>query len=135
MRIARLRIPATVFLVAVSLAGCNDLTSSVPLGHLSVKVVDASNVGVQGVAADLYKLVDGGALLWRAASTNSAGIAVFGASDGGVVTGQYYIHVRFTTLHQLAAGETNDKAVTVGEGDDLTVTFHAVAASGPGQGP
>lgn len=115
------------FAVVVGSLGCNDATANYPLGKLSVQVLDASNNGIQGVAADLYKVVDGGAILWRASSTNSNGIAVFGASDGGVITGDYYIHISFSSLHQLAPGETNDRPVTVNEGDDLTVTFHAVA--------
>lgn len=132
MRVTRLRIAAVAaFSCLIAIAACNDLTSTTPTGKLSVLVLDANNVGVQGVAADLYKYVEGGALLWRASSTSSNGTAVFGASDGGVVTGEYYIHVSFITNHQLAPGETNDKQITVEEGDDLVVTFHAVSG-GPG---
>jgi hypothetical protein len=132
MRVTRLRsaVVASAFCLIASLA-CNDLTSTVPLGKLSARVVDANNVGVQGVAADLYKYVEGGALLWRASSTSSNGIAVFGASDGGVVTGNYYIHLRFINNYALAPGETNDKQVTVTDGDDIVVTFQAIA-QGPG---
>jgi hypothetical protein len=101
------------------------------VGKLSAKVVDANNVGIQGANADLYKLIGGGALLWRASSTSSDGIAVFGATEGGVIAGDYYIHLSFITNIQLAAGETNDKPVTVKGGDDLVVTFHAVTV-GPG---
>jgi hypothetical protein len=128
MRILRPRVAIVVGFAAVlgSLA-CNDSTATYPLGKLSVQVLDASNNGIQGVAADLYKVVDGGAILWRAGLTSSNGIAVFGASDGGVIAGDYYIHISFSSLHQLAPGETNDRPVTVNEGDDLTVTFHAVA--------
>jgi hypothetical protein len=97
------------------------------VGKLSAKVVDANNVGIQGANADLYKLIGGGALLWRAGSTSSDGIAVFGANEGGVVAGDYYIHVSFITNNQLAVGETNDKQVTVKQGDDLVVTFHAIS--------
>lgn len=132
MRVTRLRIAAVAaFSCLIAIAACNDPTSTTPTGKLSVLVLDANNVGVQGVAADLYKYVEGGALLWRASSTSSNGTAVFGASDGGVVTGEYYIHVSFITNHQLAPGETNDKQITVEEGDDLVVTFHAVSG-GPG---
>lgn len=133
MRVNRLRIAVVAaFSCLIASAACNDLTSTTPTGKLSVRVIDANNVGVQGVEADLYKYIEGGALLWRASSTSSDGIAVFGARDGGVVaTGEYYIHVSFITNHQLAPGETNDKQITVEEGDDLVVTFHAVSG-GPG---
>lgn len=122
-------LPLTVFLLA-SLA-CGGSTSPTPLGKVSAQVLDANNAGVQGVDADLYKVVNGGGLLWRASLTSSDGIAVFGASDGGVSAGDYYIHVSFINNYRLADGETNDKTVTVKEGDDDVVTFHAVSV-GPG---
>jgi len=132
MKGTRLRIVAVAAFacVLVSLA-CSSSTSTLSVGKLSAQVVDANNVGIQGANADLYKVIGGGALLWRASSTSSDGIAVFGTSDGGVVAGDYYIHVSFITNNQLAAGDTNDKQVTVKEGDDLVVTFHAVSV-GPG---
>ena len=111
------------------LLACNDVAATVPVGKLSVQVVDANNGGIQGVAADLYRVVDGETILWRAGSTNSNGIAVFGESEGGVLAGDYTIHITFSTFHQLAPGETNDRPVTVNGGDDLTVTFHAVPKS------
>ena len=128
MRITR---PGTFALpIAVCLLttlACGDSSSPVALGKLSAKVVDANNIGVQGADADLYKVIDGGGLLWRASLTSSDGVAVFGASDGGVAAGDYYIHISFINGYQLAPGETNDKVVTVKEGDDDVVTFHAVA--------
>ncbi|MGH7484937.1 MAG: hypothetical protein ACREMY_04920 [bacterium] len=132
MRITRpgtLLLPTT-FALLVALA-CSDSTSATPLGKVSAQILDPNDAGVQGADADLYKVVDGGGLLWRASLTNSAGIAVFGESDGGVVTGDYYVHVSFINGYKLADGETNDKVVTVKEGDDDVVTFHAIA-SGPG---
>jgi hypothetical protein len=132
MKVTRLRIVAVAsFACVLASLACSNATSPSPVGKLSAQVVDANNVGIQGVNADLYKLTAGGALLWRASSTSSNGIAVFGASDGGVVAGAYYIHVSFITNYKLATGETNDKQVTVNGGDDLVVTFHAVSA-GPG---
>jgi len=108
---------------------CSLGTENYPLGRLSVRVVDESDVGVQGVAVDLHKYVDGGSLLWRASSTGSNGIAVLGASDGGVIEGDYFIRIKLiTTGYQLATGETNDRPVTVEEGDDVVVTFHVVSA-------
>jgi hypothetical protein len=118
---------AALALILAALA-CNSSTTTSPVGGLSAQVVDANNAGVQGVAADLYKVFEGGgSLLWRASSTSSNGIAVFGASDGGVVAGNYYIHLTFISSYALAPGETNDRPVTVTVGDNLVVTFHVVA--------
>jgi hypothetical protein len=132
MKGTRLRIVAVAaFACVLASLACGDSTAVSAVGKLSAQVVDANNVGIQGANADLYKVIGGGALLWRASSTSSDGIAVFGASEGGVVAGDYYIHVSFITNNQLATGETNDKQVTVKGGDDLVVTFHAVSV-GPG---
>jgi hypothetical protein len=130
MKDLRLRIVAVAVFacVLVSLA-CGNSTAVTAVGKLSAKVVDANNVGIQGANADLYKLIGGGALLWRASSTSSDGIAVFGATEGGVIAGDYYIHVSFITNNQLAVGETNDKQVTLKGGDDIVVTFHAVTVA------
>ena len=133
MRVTGLRfvsIPA--LLCALTSLACSDSTSASAVGKLSAQVVDANNVGVQGVKADLYKGVVGGAILWRSSLTSSNGLAVFGATEGGVVAGDYYIHLSFVTNFHLADGETNDKTVTVTGGDDNVVTFHVVpAAPGP----
>jgi hypothetical protein len=132
MSISRLQIVAALALACtVSSLACSDSTAVSPVGKLSAQVVDANNAGVQGVKADLYKVLAGGAVLWRSSLTSSNGFAVFGATEGGVVTGDYYIHLSFVTNYHLADGETNDKPVTVGDGDDDVVTFHVVPA-GPG---
>jgi hypothetical protein len=132
MSFSRLQIvSALAFACALSSVACSDSTSVSPVGKLSAQVVDANNAGVQGIKADLYKVLGGGAVLWRSGLTSSNGFAVFGATEGGVVTGDYYIHLSFVTNYHLADGETNDKPVTVSEGDDNVVTFHVVPA-GPG---
>jgi hypothetical protein len=59
--------------------------------------------------------------------TSSDGTAVFGAAEGGVGAGDYYIHVSFSSNHELAVGETNDRPVSVVAGDNTVITFHAVA--------
>jgi hypothetical protein len=133
MSFSHLRIvSALAFACIASSLGCNDSTSVSPVGKLSAQVVDANGAGVQGVNADLYKVIEGSSVLWRASLTSSNGIAVFGASDGGVATGDYFIHLSFITNYKLAAGETNDKTVTVNAGDDDVVTFHVVSG-GPGR--
>ncbi|HMJ16820.1 MAG TPA: hypothetical protein VK478_00385 [Gemmatimonadaceae bacterium] len=106
---------------------CGSSTSTGPVGQLSIKVVDQNNAGVFGVSGDLYKVVSGGGLLWRRSLTSADGTAVFGAADGGVGAGDYYIHVAFSSNHELAVGETNDRPVSVVAGDNTVITFHAVA--------
>jgi hypothetical protein len=97
-----------------------------PLGRLAARVVDANNVPVGGVAADLYKLTPSGHIYWRATRTSSDGIAVFGGKSG-VIEGEYVVHVTLMPWHKLAPGEQNDRAVTVKEGDDVVVSFRVVA--------
>jgi hypothetical protein len=94
-----------------------------PLGKLAVKVLDDQNKPVRGAAADLYKLTPSGRVYWRASRTDSAGIAVLGAQNGGVIEGDYQIHVSTITWDELVPGETNDKSVTLKAGDDTVVTF------------
>jgi hypothetical protein len=129
MRTSRSRFGIVGFAAALGFLACNDPNATHPAGKLSVQVVDANSNGIQGVAADLFKPDGQGAILWRASSTGSDGIAVFGVTEGGVLAGDYYIHITFSSFHQLAPGETNDRPVTVNEGDDLIVTFHAVSKS------
>ena len=117
--------------VIVGTFGCNSSTGDAGLGNVSARVVDANNAGVATVRADLYQVLEGGAILWRTSITNSDGVAVFGATDGGVVAGDYYIHLTFTSPYDFAAGETNDRAVTVRGGDDHVITFNVIAR-GPG---
>jgi hypothetical protein len=134
MRNFRRRIaPLAVLAILCTTLSCGSATSPAALGQLSAKVVDANNAGIFGVYADLYKVVGGGGLLWRAGITSSNGVAVFGASDGGVDAGDYYIHLTFNSNHELAVGETNDRPVTVQAGDNIVVTFHAVAMAPGGR--
>lgn len=107
--------------------GCSSSTGNSALGNVSARVVDANNAGVATVRADLYQVLEGGPILWRSSITNSDGVAVFGAADGGVVAGDYYIHLTFSSPYNFAAGETNDRAVTVRGGDNVVVTFNVIA--------
>jgi 5-hydroxyisourate hydrolase-like protein (transthyretin family) len=102
-------------------------TEHYPLGKLAARVIDTEGRPVRGVAADLFKLTPSGKVYWRATRTDSAGIAVFGAKDGGVIEGNYQIHVSFINWMVLAPGEVNDKPVTLKEGGDTVVTFRARA--------
>ena len=129
MRVTSLRIFAIpALLCAFTSLACSDSTSASALGKVSAQVIDANNTGIQGVQADLYKVVDASAVLWRSGLTSTNGLAVFGAADGGVVAGDYYIHLTFVNNYRLIAGETNDKPITVSSGSDDVVTFHVEAA-------
>lgn len=129
MRVTSVRFFAILALLcAFTALACSDSTSASALGKVSAQVIDANNTGIQGVQADLYKIVPGGAVLWRSGLTSTDGVAVFGASDGGVVTGDYYIHLSFVNNYRLVAGETNDKPVTISSGSENVVTFHVEAA-------
>lgn len=129
MRIARVLVAG--FLLLSAAVACSDSTSP-NTGTIAVQVVDANGAGVQLVNVDLYKVIGADAVAWRAASTSSNGMASFGVGDGGIVAGNYYVHLSFVTGYRLAPGETNDKTVTVQGGDNLSVMFHVVP-SGPSQ--
>jgi hypothetical protein len=125
LRILRRQIAALT--IGVAFLGMIACRKHYPLAKLAVRVVDANNKPLRGAAADLYRLTPSGKVYWRASSTDSAGIAVFGAKDGGVIEGNYEIHMSFITWHDLAPGETNDRPVTLKEGVDTTITFRALA--------
>jgi 5-hydroxyisourate hydrolase-like protein (transthyretin family) len=108
-------------------AGCG-WTRHYPLGKLAVRIIDVRyNKPVAGAAVDLYKVTPSGKVYWRASRTDSEGVAVLGAKNGGVIQGNYLIHVSFISWHDLAPGETNDRPITIKQGDDTVVTFRALA--------
>jgi hypothetical protein len=128
MRVVHRRIAVHAALVVLlATMGCSRLSTKYPLGKLSVRVIDAQNKPVRLAAVDLYKLTPSGKVYWRASSTDSAGIAVLGAKNGGVIEGDYVINISDRTWHKLAPGETNDRPVTIKAGDDTVVTFRVVA--------
>jgi hypothetical protein len=128
MRVLHPRIGAHAALfVLLATLGCSRSSTSYPLGKLSVRVIDAQNKPVRLTAVDLYKLTPSGKVYWRASSTDSAGIAVLGAKNGGVIEGDYLIHITDITWHKLAPGETNDRPVTIKAGDGTVITFRVVA--------
>lgn len=128
MKLRRQRILPLGLALLIGAGGCN-ITESYRLGNLSAQVLNQNNAGVQGLLLDLYKIEGGAPIYWRASATSSNGVGVFGERDGGVVEGDYFIRVILTPSYDLAPGETNDRRVTVREGDDLTVTFRLVPKS------
>jgi 5-hydroxyisourate hydrolase-like protein (transthyretin family) len=127
VRVPRFLTVAAFAAVLMSLA-CNDTTSTA-VSTITVHVLDANNAGVPLVNVDLYKVLNGGGLLWRASRTSSDGIAIFG---DGIEAGDYYVHVSFIANYHLTAGETNDRPVTVQGGDNVAVTFQVETAD-PGR--
>lgn len=128
MRISERRIRVCAAFAGLFLiAGCG-WTRHYPLGKLAVRIIDVrSNKPVPGAAVDLYKLTPSGKVYWRASRTDDEGVAVLGAKNGGVIQGDYVIHVSFISWHDLAPGESNDRPITIKEGDDTLVTFRALA--------
>jgi hypothetical protein len=115
------------FIALLVSAGCGMFGHHYPLGKLSVLALEAgTNKPVQGEAVDLYKLTPKGKVYWRGSYTSRNGIAVLGAKDGGVIEGNYVVHISDITWHKLAPGEANDRPVTIRKGDDTVLTFRVV---------
>lgn len=118
MKLSRL-LAVAVFAGTFTALGCGHNTAPDPTGTVTVHVLDANNAGVGLVNVDLNKVVNGALTPWRAGLT-SAGVATF----TGITAGSYSVHLSFNSNYQLAATETNDKAVTVVAGADASITFH-----------
>jgi hypothetical protein len=128
MRLSRL-LAVAAFAGAVSVTACGHNTAAPPTtGTISVHVVDANNAGVSLVSVKLNKVVNGVSTFVISNLTNSTGFATF----IDVTPGSYSINISFNGGYQLAATETNDKAVTVTAGVTSTVTFNVVKLSGAG---
>lgn len=129
-----LRRSLAIAFAAVVAGGCTDFSSAPQtLGHLIVTAKDASGAGVQGINFTL--LLSDRIQEWAKVSTSADGSAEFRAKDKGVLPQQYV--VRFDALngnYQLAPGETNDKPVTVVNGQTQTVTF-TIVKQGVGGSP
>ena len=98
--------------LAGGLAGCTDFsTTPDSLGHVTVRVTDAANAGVQNLVVDL--LMQDKLTIWRSLRTRSNGTGEFGEADGGVIAQTYYVRLDPGVDYELAAGETNDKPVVV----------------------
>jgi hypothetical protein len=114
------RVVALVVVVAV---GCR---RSYPLGKLSVRVSDAKDAPVAGVAADLVRITPTGRVYWRASRTTANGVAVFGEKNGGVIEGDYMIHLVLAPWQKFAEGQTNNRIIKVKKGDDTVIRFTVV---------
>lgn len=123
-----LLLPLLALVLGVS--GCN-VTETYPVGSLSAEVRNENNVGVQGVLLDLYRVEGNVQTQWRHTVTGADGIGVFGAEDGGVLTGLYYVRLTTTPTMELAPGESNDRPVVLGEGDEVRVIFRVIPRAPP----
>ncbi len=115
---------AYLLVAAAVIGGCSSDTTTVPeeVGRVIVTIKDDNNAPVSGILVDLF-LTTNSISPWAAASTNASGTAEFGASAGGVKPQAYIVRVISLTSYTLAAGETNNKPVTVVANATQTVTF------------
>jgi hypothetical protein len=118
-----------------------------PLGHLQVFVTDsATGAGVGGLPMQLFVgnittgpngSIETAGQEWAELRTSTDGTGEFRPGDGGVIIQPYVVRLDLTaTNYTLAAGETNDKPVTVAVGQTVTVTFklHKGPVGGGGAG-
>lgn len=111
--------------VAAAIAVAFACKRSYPVGKLAVRVIDASNAPVRGVAADLFKITSSGRVYWRAVRTGRDGTAVF-AEKTGVIEGDYVIRLTLLAWQRLAPGEPAERSVKLDAGDDTVITFRVV---------
>jgi hypothetical protein len=111
---------------ALTLAIVCACRSRYPVGHLSVRTVDANNQPVAGVAADLFKLTPQGRVYWRASRTGGNGVAIF-AEKTGVIEGRYIVRVSLMPYQMMPPGETNERSLTLKRGVDTVITFRVFA--------
>ena len=113
-----------LLIAAAAFVGCDSGSSTEPaqLGRVTVSVKDDTNAPVNAILVNLYKT---GSLSspWAATTTNTSGTGEFSASAGGVKAQSYIVHVVLPTNYTLAAGETNDKPLTVVATQTQSVSF------------
>jgi hypothetical protein len=113
-----------LLLTALGIIACDSGSSTEPeqLGRVTVTVKDDTNAPVNAILVNLYKT---GSLSspWAATTTNASGTGEFSASAGGVKAQSYVVRVVLPTNYTLAAGETNDKPLTVVASQTSNVSF------------
>jgi hypothetical protein len=109
-----------------------------PLGHLQVFVTDsATGAGVGNLPMSLWANAFLTGTEWADLRTSTDGTGEFRPGDGGVIIQPYVVHLDLSASNYvLAAGETNNKPVTVVVGQTVTVTFklHKGSVVGGGGG-
>jgi len=115
---------ALLLMAAAVIVGCDSGSSTEPdqLGRVTVTVKDDTNAPVNAILVNLYKTGSLGSP-WAATTTNSSGTGEFSASAGGVKAQSYVVRVILPTNYTLAAGETNDKPLTVVASQTQSVSF------------
>ena len=115
---------ALLLIAAAVIVGCDSGSSTEPdqLGRVTVSVKEDTNTPVGAILVNLYKT---GSLSspWAATTTNASGTGEFSASAGGVKAQSYIVRVVLPTNYTLAAGETNDKPLTVVATQTQSVSF------------
>jgi len=116
----------TLIAAAVVIGGCSLDVGTDPdpeeRGRIVVTIKDENNTPVSGILVDLF-LTTTAITPFAAATTDATGTAEFAASVGGVAPRSYFVRVITLTTYTLAAGETNNKPVTVVANQTATVTF------------
>jgi hypothetical protein len=125
-------------LMLIGISACSNLGAPPPpLGHLQVFVTDsATGLGVGGLPMQLFVGSISGQE-WAELRTSTDGTGEFRPGDGGLIIQPYVVHLDLSSSnYALAAGETNNKPVTVLVGQTVTVTFklHKGSVIGGGGG-
>ncbi len=113
-----------ILVVATVIGGCASDYNTEPevVGRVVVTIKDNNNAPVSGILVDLF-VTSNTLSPWAAATTGVNGTAEFAASAGGVKPQNYLVRVITLTTYELAAGETNNKPVTVVANQTATVNF------------
>lgn len=115
---------AFLLFAAAVIGGCSDSTTEPdePLGRVVVTIKDNNNNPISGILVDLFVTTNTFSP-WSAATTDATGTAEFSANAGGVKPQNYIVRIITLTTYELAAGETNNKPVTVVADQTATVNF------------
>jgi glucose/arabinose dehydrogenase len=115
---------AYLLFAAAVIGGCSSDSTTEPqvLGRAMVSIKDDTNQPVGGILVYLFA-TGNTATPWAAATTGADGTAEFSASLGGVKAQSYVARVMTLTNYDLAAGEVNNKPITVTANQTSTVTF------------
>lgn len=94
-------------------------------GQVVVSVKDQNARAVAGATVDL--LIPDNTLVWRSAVTDASGNASPGATDGGVLPGNYNVRVTPPSGYHLVTGASNSVAITVQSNKQVSLSIQIVA--------
>lgn len=110
-------------------AGCSLDVAMNNIGRVQIQVADTSGNPVPNINADL--LLDDRTTVFTSTTTGADGKAEFGAAAGGVVVRGYYVRLRLTSEWEMAADDSNDKAVIAYGGTLSVVNFKIARVATP----